>query len=222
MSLFTSPSKGIVTLFAVAAIPLSFLFMSFGSGDGDDGLKIGKQMPMADRAMPGVDNTSKTLKDFMGENGLIVIFSCNTCPFVVGNDDFPGWERQYNTLFESASGHKIGMVLVNSNEAKRGGDDSMDQMKLHARDAGYKAPYVVDENHELADAVGAKTTPHVYVFDKEQRLVYKGSIDNSWDSKRESDEHYLMEVIEHLDGGKKIKENSTPPRGCSIKRVSSK
>ena len=70
----------------------------------------------------------------------------------------------------------------------------------------------------MADAFGAKTTPHVYLFDKNMKLVYVGSIDNTWDTKRTEELTYLKNSLETLLKGEKIKEKETTPRGCSIKR----
>jgi hypothetical protein len=80
-------------------------------------------------------------------------------------------------------------------------------------------PYLVDENSKLANAFGAKTTPHIYFFNAEMNLVYTGSIDNIWDNKRKTDVPYLKNAIEAVGNGKKIKTDNTPPKGCSIKRV---
>ena len=77
-----------------------------------------------DKFFPSTQESSSSLKDIKKENGLIVIFSCNTCPFVVGTEDFPGWENQYNPLYNMALKANIGFVLVNSNQGKRAGVDS--------------------------------------------------------------------------------------------------
>ena len=109
---------------------------------------------------------------------------------------------------------------MNSNEAKRKGDDSLEEMKMHAREAGYILPYVVDEGHKLADAFGARTTPHVYLFDSEFRLVYRGAIDDNVDSASEVKDTYLKDAIESMVIGKRVKPAVTKAIGCSIKRVS--
>lgn len=189
------------------------------SNDEKTGLALGDKAPMTEVEMKGTDDISYTLTKLAGKKGLIVIFSCNTCPFVVGSDNFKGWEGQYNGIYELAVKSDIGVVLVNSNAAKRGDDDSMDEMKKHAAAQGYKMPYVVDENAALADAFGAKTTPHVYFFNQEMKLIYHGAIDNTVDAKRETDKNYLQDAITAHSEGKTIVETSTPPRGCSIKRV---
>jgi thioredoxin-related protein len=177
-------------------------------------------MPLSDIQLTDVRTDTKiALKEIKREKGLLVIFSCNTCPFVVGTPDFPGWERQYNDLYEKAKQNGIGMVLINSNEGKRGKDDSYTEMKNHAEDKGYKMPYLLDENSKLANEFEAKTTPHVYLFDGEMKLVYSGSVDNIWDNKRIEETPYLVNAMNALNQGKKIKPSETPPRGCSIKRI---
>lgn len=182
-------------------------------------IKKGTVMPLGDQQMLDVKTNSKiALKDYKKDKGLIVIFSCNTCPFVVGTPDFPGWERQYNTLFQQATKLNIGFVLVNSNEGKRGKEDSADEMKKHADEKGYQMPYFLDENSTLANAFEAKTTPHVYLFNSDLKLVYSGSIDNIWDNKRAEEIPYLANAMNALVQEKKIKPSSTPPKGCSIKR----
>lgn len=200
-------------------LPTFLLFTSFLLVPGEQELKFGKKIPLTNKKLMNIDNSMLSLDELKQENGLIIIFSCNTCPFVVGNDDFEGWEKQYNDLYEKAKSSGVGMVLLNSNEAKREGDDSLDEMKIHTRKMGYKMPYLVDTDSELANAYGAKTTPHVFVVNAENELIYRGSIDNLWDTKRTALEPYLYNVIEHLSTTAGLNNNDTPPRGCSIKRL---
>ena len=199
----------LVAMVALAASPV------FGQE-----LAIGEKAPMSTSPLLGVDGTSHTLLNLKEANGLLVIFSCNTCPFVVGNGTkTEGWEGRYNGLAELAESLKIGMVLVNSNEAKRDGDDSFTEMKNHARDAEYTMPYVVDEGSKLANACGARTTPHVYLFDKYLELAYRGSIDDNVNRSEEVTERYLEMAMNRMAEGKKIKTATTKAVGCSIKRV---
>mgnify|MGYP000119320180 CR=1 FL=1 len=216
MNLITNTFKP----FRIALILPTFLLLtSFLLVEGENELKFGKKIPLTDKQLKNIDNTSVSLDDLKKENGLIIIFSCNTCPFVVGNEDFEGWEKQYNEIHSKALEKGLGLVLINSNEGKRDGDDSFDEMKIHARKAGYKMPYLVDENSELANAYGAKTTPHVFVINNMNELIYRGSIDNLWDTKRAELETYLYDAMNHLADKKELKNNDTPPRGCSIKRL---
>lgn len=199
------------------------LFFSFRNNmeTNADELKIGKKAPLTSREMANTDNSMQTLEKLKQKNGLLVVFSCNTCPFVVGNENFPGWERQYNDLHKAATEAGIGMVLVNSNEGKRADDDAFEAMQKHAKDKGYTMPYLLDKNSELANAFGAKTTPHVFLLDKDLNLVYMGSIDNTWDPNRKSDIPYLSNAIANVTAGEAVKENTSSPKGCSIKRVKS-
>lgn len=210
--------KGIGVLLLAGAFAFGLTSLQGADNEGE-GLKIGTEMPLGSYEMIGSDDATYTLDGLKKENGLIVVFSCNTCPFVVGSKSFDGWEGQYNSIYKKAKANNIGMVLVNSNAAKRDDVDSKEEMAKHKKEQGYKMPYVIDENAKLADAVGAKTTPHVYMFDKDGKLIFKGSIDNSWDTKREKLETYLFDAIAAVGSGDAITNNNTTPRGCSIKRV---
>jgi peroxiredoxin len=182
------------------------------------GLEIGDKAPLSDQQLKNIDDKSHSLNDLKADNGLVVVFSCNTCPFVVGSENFIGWEVQYNQLASVASTNKFGFVLINSNEGKRENEDSFEAMQKQAKEKKYTMPYLLDKNHELADAFGAKTTPHVYVFDKEMKLIYQGAIDNTVDGKRKNDDLYLINLMNEVVSNTVVKVNTTPPRGCSIKR----
>ncbi|WP_421751698.1 thioredoxin family protein [Croceimicrobium sp.] len=177
-------------------------------------LEFGAEAPMADRKMQAVDGKSYSINELKKEKGLLVIFSCNTCPFVLG------WEDQYPKLKSLADENQIGMVLVNSNERKRDGDDSMAEMQKHAKEAGYTMPYVLDAKNELANAFGAKTTPHVYLFDGAMKLVYRGSINDKFENRsKEAEKMYLEGALKALGAGEKIDPADTRELGCSIKRL---
>ena len=181
---------------------------------------LGEKAPMITAPLMGIDGKANTLLNLTGDNGLLVIFSCNTCPFVVGNaHKTEGWEGRYNGLAELAETLNIGMVLVNSNEAKREGDDSLPAMKNHAMEAGYTMPYVVDEGSKLANACGARTTPHVYLYNSNLELAYRGAIDDNVNRAEEVKERYLDMAMRRMAEGKKIKTTETKAVGCSIKRV---
>jgi len=191
---------------------------AFGQEESGMKLEIGMKAPLTQRRLLDLNNEYTSLKEEKKENGLIVVFSCNTCPFVVGSDKFEGWEKDYNDLAMLAAKHDIGFILVNSNEAKRDGDDSQKEMIAHAAELGYMMPYLIDGNSTMANAFGAKTTPHVFMFDGTMKLNYKGSIDNSWDSKKEVLIPYLQRAILQSIQGLEISYPETAPKGCSIKR----
>jgi len=199
-------------------LALSLLASAAFSVDVSEVLEIGSKAPLADQKMMDVSGNELSLDDIKKENGLLVVFSCNTCPFVVGGKG-EGWEGRYNDIYDICQKQEIGMVLVNSNEAKRDGDDSLEEMKAHAKEEGYKSYYVVDEKSALADAFGARTTPHIYMFNNKMELAYKGAIDDNVDSSVKVKEPWLNNAISNLAEGKKIDPNSTKNLGCSIKRV---
>jgi thioredoxin-related protein len=212
--------KKIFSLFAVAA--LATTFFAFTSNDPET-LAIGAKAPKADVKMEDISGKKYSLNDLKKDNGLLVVFSCNTCPFVVGNEErkSEGWDRRYAEIQKYADENKIGMVLVNSNEAKRKEGDSMADMKKHAKERGFgTSKYVLDKNSEVANAFFARTTPHVYLFDKDMKLVYKGAIDDNAGNSKEVKEAYLKNAITEVAQGKKVTNQETKPVGCSIKRVS--
>jgi thioredoxin-related protein len=175
-------------------------------------LAIGEKAKYTDVKMPGVTDAYLSLDDLKQENGLVVIFSCNTCPFV------RAWEDRYNGIWELAAQNKVGMVLLNSNYTKRAGDDSLEAMKEHAAGKDYKMPYLMDQESLIANAWGGQTTPHVFFFDKDFRLVYKGAIDDNYKSAADVTKAYLKDAIVSLAAGKPIPVSETKPLGCSIKR----
>ncbi len=176
-------------------------------------LELGASAPMTDVKMTDISGKSLSLSDISEKNGLLVIFSCNTCPWVVM------WENRYNDVAEWAKKNKVGFVLVNSNYNKREGDDSLDNMKKHAKEKGYNnIYYVVDKESKLANAMGGKTTPHVFLFNNEMELVYKGAIDDNPKDKDAVSAYYLKDALMALSSGETIAVNSTAPKGCSIKR----
>ncbi len=178
------------------------------------GLKIGTAAPMADHKMMDISETKMSLNDLKKDNGLLVVFSCNTCPWVIA------WEDTYPELAKMAKENNIGMVLVNSNAAKREGDDSLGKMQVHYKKAGYTSRYVVDKDSKLANAFGAKTTPHVFLFNGKMELAYKGAINNKFDTREEiPTQFYVKDAMQQIAKGEEVALNSTQEKGCSIKRV---
>ena len=175
-------------------------------------LELGSIIPMSKELMINVSNEKMSLDNNFNENGLLVVFSCNTCPFVVM------WEDRYRQLEEMCQINKVGMVYINSNEAKRDGDDSKEAMKNYAKSMGYTFPYLIDQNSAVANAFGAKTTPHIYLFDENKKLVYKGAIDDNFRDISQVKETYLLDAIQQMVSGVDIKIKETNAKGCSIKR----
>lgn len=182
-------------------------------------IEVGANMPSANAKMLATSGKSMTLTDLKQENGILIIFSCNTCPFVVGGKDNKGWEGRYNEVYNVAKENNIGMALINSNEARRGKGESMDDMIKRAKKEGLKASYLLDEGSVVADAFGARTTPHVFLFDSSNKLVYAGAIDDNVNDPKMVKEHWLKNAISRIAKGEKIDPAQTRQKGCSIKRV---
>ena len=176
-------------------------------------INIGEQMPMQKIEIFDTNEKSRTLNNSLKNNGLLVVFTSNSCPFVVM------WEDRYKLLEEKCRDSEIGMVYINSNQAKRNGDDSVEKMKNHSKEMGYTFPYLIDKNSEIANAFGAKTTPHIFLFNKGKKLVYKGAIDDNYKSANEVTENYLLDALENAGNQLAISIKETKAVGCSIKRV---
>ena len=175
-------------------------------------IEIKDEMPNMDYEMKSVNGISYSLNNLNEKNGIIILFTCNTCPFVVK------WEDRYKLLEELAKKNNIGLVYINSNYKKRDGDDSYEEMKKHAKKMNYRFPYLLDEKSKLANSFGAKTTPHIFMFNSNLQLAYKGAIDDNYEDINKVKEFYLEDAIQQLVKGKRIKVSETKPVGCSIKR----
>jgi thioredoxin-related protein len=198
-----------IMLTAVVAIA-----SAFAAGEITE-LSIGAAIPKGDMKMPDVvSGKDISLGESKGKNGLLVIFSCNTCPYVKLS------EKRLIEVAELAKRNGIGVVVVNSNEAYRDADDSFDAMKKYAEEQKYTFAYVVDKNSELANAFGATRTPHVFLFDN-KGLAYKGAIDDNIKDITAVKENYLKDAITAVGAGKEVKTNSTKSIGCTIKRKES-
>jgi thioredoxin-related protein len=176
-------------------------------------LQIGAAVPKENVKMMDVSGKQVSLAETKKEKGLLVIFSCNTCPFVKLS------ESRIKEAIALAEENRIGVIIVNSNEAQRSDEDSFDEMKKYAASQGYNCSYIVDKNSELADAFGATRTPHCFLFDK-KGLVYRGAIDDNVKDATAAKEHYLKDAIEAVAKGNVVKTNSTKSVGCGIKRLS--
>ena len=113
----------------------------------------------------------------------------------------------------------MGVAFVNSNEAKRDAGDSFADMQKRYADKKYSGHYLLDAGHVVADAFGARTTPHVFLFDKDMKLAYKGAIDDNVGSASAVKEQWLQNAIDNMTAGKAIDPATTRNMGCSIKRV---
>ena len=175
-------------------------------------ISINEKMPEVDFELKSVNEQWITINSQTSDNGLLVIFTCNTCPFVVM------WEDRYKLVEQIAEENNIGLVYINSNYKKRKSDDSFERMQKHAKKMDYQFPYLLDEKSKLANIFGAKTTPHIFLFDNKNTLVFKGAIDDNYKEIKKVEKFYLKDAIKQLVSGSKITVSETKAVGCSIKR----
>jgi hypothetical protein len=175
-------------------------------------LQIGSEIPLPNKKMKDISGKEFSFSDTKKKNGLLVVFSCNTCPWVIKNQQVGSQGYQY------ALSKEVGVIVLNSNEAQRGGADSKEAMMSYAKDQQYKWPYVMDDNSAMADAFGAKVTPECYLFDQNMKLVYHGAITDNPKTPSESTREHLKLAIDELVQGKAVSMNTSKAMGCSIKR----
>ena len=183
--------------------------LSFITGDP---LSLGSMIPKADIKMKNVAGKMVSIKEVAKAKGTLVMFSCNTCPYVLKN------QKRIVAINDFALKMKVGVIVLNSNEAYRNEDDSYEAMQAYAKDQKYNWDYVVDKNHEVADAFGAKRTPEVFLFNKEGKLVYHGAIDDNPSDATNVNRQHLKEAIKELVAGNDITVKESRSVGCSIKR----
>ncbi|MBT3608346.1 MAG: thioredoxin family protein [Candidatus Marinimicrobia bacterium] len=174
-------------------------------------LEIGSTMPLKDLELADISGKNITLATAKGDAGTLVVFSCNTCPWVIR------WEDRYVSLANTYAPKRLGMIAVNSNATRFGGEDSLEEMLEHAKNNGYNFPYAQDPESELASAFGATKTPHIYLFDGDDKLVYRGAIDDNAKNAKKVDEPFLANAIDALLAGNPINPQTTKALGCSIK-----
>jgi hypothetical protein len=197
----------------VTASAIAFLFIAFLSAFNlVNVLPIGSALPKANIKLKDVNGSLVTMKEAGKKNGLLVMFSCNTCPFVIRN------QQRTKAICKYAMMNEIGVILINSNETQRGDEDSFDAMKNYSKAQNYEWPYVVDKNNLIADEFGANRTPECFLFNKDLKLSYHGAIDDSPGDEGSVSRQYLKQAIDELLAGKEVSIKESRSIGCSIKR----
>ena len=177
-------------------------------------LPIGERAPMLDAPLVTTEDETVTLREIAGENGLLVVFTSNTCPWV------HRWESRYLEMASLAQENGIPMIALNPNEATREEGESMADMKMRAKEYSYNFIYAMDKDHVLATEYGANRTPHVYLFNKDFILVYRGAIDDNAHDIDEVEQHFAKDAIVQLAAKQEIVTKTSPSLGCTIKWLS--
>lgn len=172
-------------------------------------LKLGAKAP--DFSLKGTDGKTYSLNDFKDAKFLVVFFTCNHCPYVIGSDEIT---RKTAEKFKSKG---VVFVGINSNSENTKPEDSMEHMIERMRVHQFPWVYLRDKTQEIAKKYGALRTPHFYVFDGSRKLVYTG---RAVDSPRDTSKmkvNDLENALDELVAGKTITTPLTNPLGCNVK-----
>ncbi len=150
-------------------------------------------------------------KELLGDRGLLVVFTCNHCPYAIAL-----WSRVIR-LAKYALGMRVNTIAINPNINPEFPDDAPDKMIVKIKELGIEFPYLVDENQKTADAFRAQCTPDIYLFNKEGKLVYHGRIDDNWKEEDKVTREELKEALNNMAAGRPVELKQMPSMGCSIK-----
>jgi len=177
-------------------------------------IAIGSLLPFPENELLDVSGKKINFNAAEKGNGLLVVFSCNTCPYVVKN------ESRLLNIIDMCGKLNIGVVVLNSNEAYRESEDSYEAMKAYASEKGMNCPYLIDTDSKMADAFGAKRTPETFLFDKTGHLAYHGAIDDNPGDASNVKRQHLLEAMKELSEGRAVSFSESKSVGCGIKRKS--
>ena len=168
--------------------------------------------PAIDFSLPGTDGKIWTLDDCRGENGLLIMFICNHCPYVQAVID--RLVRDTNELKQ----YGINSVAIMANDVEGYPEDSFDNMKKVAEQQGFSFPYLYDESQQVAQTYGAVCTPDFFGYNKDLQLQYRGRLDASRKQAADPDvRRDLFEAMKQVAETGHGPENQIPSMGCSIK-----
>ncbi|MEE9407940.1 MAG: thioredoxin family protein [Polaribacter sp.] len=195
----------LIFVLAVFAIATAFTLHT----DAND-YKIGDVIE--DFTLKNVDNKMISLADYDEAKGFIIIFTCNTCPYSVANED------RIIALNKKYENKGFPVIAINPNDPNMVPEDSFEKMKVRANEKGFLFPYLLDDGQKVYPKFGATKTPHVYIVTKNDlKVQYIGAIDNSSRNADKVTEKYVENAVEALLAGKKIIKKETRAIGCSIK-----
>lgn len=172
-------------------------------------IQLGDNAP--DFNLPGVDGKNYSLASFKDKKILVVIFSCNHCPYV------QAYEDRMVAIQKDYASKGVALVAINANDEVNYPEDSFENMKTRAKEKRFNFPYLSDKEQKVANAYGGECTPHVFVFDKERKLRYMGRIDDNWRDLKAVKSHDLRNALDDLLAGRDVKVPKTHAIGCSIK-----
>ena len=161
--------------------------------------------------LQGTDDKIYSLESFVDKEVIVIIFMCNHCPYVKAV-----LERLID-LQNEFSDRGVQLIGINPNDATRYPDDSLDNMKIIAKEKGVSFPYLIDSSQETAKKYNAVCTPDLYAYGKERKLLYRGRIDNNWENAERVTKQDLKLALESILSGQLVTNEQIPSMGCSIK-----
>lgn len=164
-----------------------------------------------DFSLKATDGKNYSLDSFKSAKALVLIFSCNHCPYVVAYED------RIIKLQSDYKARGAQLVAINANDASTHPGDSFENMVKRAREKGFNFPYLRDESQQIARAYGATHTPHLFVFDAQRKLAYTGKIDDNWKQPEAVTSTYLRDALDDLLADKSPRIPETHAIGCTIK-----
>lgn len=185
---------------------------SFVKFNPEEGLKVGNVAP--DFTLTNIDGRKVSLKDYNSEKGVILVFTCNHCPFSIAYEDRI---IDLHTMYAS-KGYPV--IAINPNDATAYPDDSFENMILRAKEKAFPFRYLHDESQEIARAYGAARTPHIFVLNNTSgkwMVKYIGAIDDNTDNPKEVTKKYVETAVNELLEGKEVSTPFTKAIGCSVK-----
>lgn len=172
-------------------------------------LQIGDSAP--DFALPATDGNTYTLADFADAGTLVIFFTCNHCPYVIGSNDVT------RATAERFAANGVRFVGINANSEITHPNDDFATMVEEMNKNDFPWVYLRDKPQDVARAYGALRTPHFYVFDRDRKLVYTGrGVDNPRDTTKMTVNDLENALAEHI-AGSPITTPLTNPIGCNVK-----
>jgi peroxiredoxin len=173
--------------------------------------KIKTGAPALPFTLPGTDDLNHALSDYCDNAVLVLIFSCNHCPYV------RAWEDRMIEIQSDYEHRGVQLIVINANDVTKYPEDSFPKMKERVKNKGYNFPYLYDETQEVARSYGAERTPEVFVFDQQRTLRYHGAIDDNFQEPDNVSKTYLRDTLDALLAGETPPMAETRPVGCTIK-----
>lgn len=173
-----------------------------------DKLKLGSKIPLF--KLRGTDELEYSVDSFASKKYLIIIFSCNHCPYV------QAYEKRIKEIASDFSEY-LNVAAINSNDDQNYPEDSFEEMKKRADKEKFNFHYLRDDSQSAAKSFGATHTPEIFLFDEKRELVFHGKIDDNWQEPGNVKSKYLRNAIDELISGKKISVPETFTIGCTIK-----